>query len=343
MCTSKTFFTVTITTLVTFVPLLCRASLGISPAQLTNDHVLAGTTLHYTLTASSGDVSTDTTIQLTNSVQGDIQSWVVLSTDHLTLSADQAHNTIDVTVQVPNDVLVGEYTGTIIVNEVDQSQSGSGTDLHSLITLSLPITITVVPDVYEEYTVSDVNVLPQSEQDPIALFFNVDNTGNVASGPDRAKVTIMNSDETEQVDEIEVPLTDKTKPFTYATETAVFTKTAPVGSYWLTARILDGTEEQQVRKLRLEVVPSADMSSADQATRQRILEDHSGISTTADTVTTQEPELVGSSKASVESKDVSFPVIVGLVSAIVMLIVVVVGGTFLIKRGKQKKPSSAKK
>lgn len=324
-------------------PVMTQASLGISPAQLGNDHVLAGTTLHYTLTASSGDIAADTKMELVDSIQGDIESWVELSTDHLTLSADQPQSAIDVTVQVPGDATVGKYTGSITINEVDQSQMSSGADLHSLITLSLPITITVVQDVYEEYTVSDVNVLPQSEQDTVALFFTVDNTGNVANGPDRAKVTIMNSDETEQVDEIEVALTDKTKPFTYATETAVFTKTVPVGSYWLTARILDGAEERQVRKLRLEVVSSADMSSADQATRQRILDDRSGISATADMTTTQEPEFTESSEIVVEPKQKSSLALIGLIGAISSLIIVVAGGVVLFKRAAQKKSSSTKK
>jgi len=254
MYISKTYYSFIIAAVATLVPLLCQASLGISPAQLGNDHVLAGTTLHYTLTASSGDISTDTTMQLTNSVQGDIQSWVVLSTDHLTLSADQAHNTIDVTVQVPNDASVGEYTGAIMMNEVDQSQSGSGADLHSLVTLSVPLHFSVTTETVSEYAVSDIGVVTQEEDDPITITFTVDNTGNVGSGPDRATLIVTTSDESTQLYEGSAIIQEITEPFSYANEHVTFDHTLPIGSYWLTAHIFDKSEEKQTRKLHLDIV-----------------------------------------------------------------------------------------
>jgi len=237
-------------------PLLCAASVGVSPAILANDHLLAGSRVTYVVAINSGDLSTDP-VTLVTSVEGDVQSWVTLSAETVTLSSAAPQVFLEVSIVVPTTTASGEYFGTIHIEE--QASPDATGDLHSVVSLSLPLQFTVTSQQQASYTVSDLNVPTLEEGDPLFLYFTVDNTGNIPGGPDHATVIITTADEKRQLSTETTQVSSKVQPFTYATESAVFSRTLPVGEYWLHARVLSGTTEQHTRKLHLEVVPKGSL------------------------------------------------------------------------------------
>jgi len=213
-------------------------SLGISPSLLELDEVLKGGYGEKTTTIST---SSQTPLDITITVGGDIHEWVTVSETNFILDPN-SRKRISVVVRPPMDTPNGVYTGYVIASSrPSKTQDVMGATIVTAVEMKVNVKITGTQNL--DFAVTSAGVKDTEEGQPIEFNFDVENLGNVFLDPN-LHIDIRSGDGT-VVKSINPPIKE-VKPTTFETYVISVPNDLPLGDYTAIATINAG--DKSVKK-----------------------------------------------------------------------------------------------
>jgi hypothetical protein len=171
----------TILIILTILPLVSAANLGISPAKIAFENTLRG---GYAEGSVSIVIDSEKPMSVNVEPVGDIASWINLSQTNFTVSKDTPQS-LKVILNVPNDAANGNYTGYVRVkiHSFEEAQDGYMMGkIHS--NLDLKTTIEVTDKEIIDCSVSMLQIPNSEKGDDVVLRMDIKNNGNVRISPE---------------------------------------------------------------------------------------------------------------------------------------------------------------
>ncbi len=169
----------------------CWAGFGVSPPKVENDHLLPGSYYEKVIHLSRGNPNSDLMAEVEYKFFDESVEWVSIKEGER-FPLPKGENSVPMTVQVdvPSDASLGNYTGQIKVSAVPADkadESGVSVVLAAAINFDIEVTDQEV----EGMIMRGVRVKKAVEGRPIEFAMRIENTGNVATRPDKVKFEVF--------------------------------------------------------------------------------------------------------------------------------------------------------
>jgi hypothetical protein len=226
------------------------SAFGVSPPYIIADRLTKGSHYEATIVLSQGQPKEDLKVKAVFDVPEKIRSWFsVVQGEEFVIPKGVQQFPIQVVIDVPKNADFGIYTGYLRVNTVPNRKEGE--QIVIAVGGRIDISLTVGDNIISEFVIKKIEILDIREGEDPKIKIEVQNTGNVPTGPDRATFDLFDKYGNvrlgfAQVEDIveEVPAF-KTKSLTIKFPIDV---ALGVGEYWAEAKIYRG--EGVVKELK---------------------------------------------------------------------------------------------
>src|SRR3989344_956218 len=170
-------------------PAVGEAGFGVSPPSIKENRLVPGARITRTVYLIQGnpekDVSMDVAVE-----SKDIKSWLSFDpAGSFTIPAGVQQFPLKITIDVPKNAELGIYKAFIRPStNPENAKTGVTISLGGRIDVEL----TVGNDVYESFTITNINIEHIRAGENPKVFIEVENTGNVPTGPSAASFELFN-------------------------------------------------------------------------------------------------------------------------------------------------------
>jgi hypothetical protein len=225
------------------------SAFGISPPFFNVDKLTKGSRYESTIYLVQGQPEKDLEVSAIFEVPDKIKSW--LSVDYgerFVIPKGTQQFPIKVLVQVPEDAELGIYQGYLRINTVPQKKEGE--QIQISIGARVDINLKIGEGVFQEFSISKLEILDVEEGDNPKIEVVLNNTGNVSVAPTRATLDIFDKfgeirlgfAQTEELPEVP---SFSTKTFQVEFPVNIY---LGVGEYWAETKIYNG--ETVIKELK---------------------------------------------------------------------------------------------
>lgn len=216
--------------LVTFGLTQVQAGIGVSPAEIINDHLKPGGTITQQITLSQSEPNEDIKVTITTDV-GDANDWFSFKPGkEFTIPAGQSQFPIEVVINVPSDASLDQFKGAVRFTAVpaDQERVG-GVSIAKGGRLDVDL-ITTNKDV-GDLLVRLIDIQDLDEGDSLNVDMKIENKGNVTDAPDKVTLEILDLNQN-PLESLEATEFDTIEPSETKTIQAKFYPTVGIGEFF---------------------------------------------------------------------------------------------------------------
>lgn len=244
---------------------LHAASFGVSPSRIDNSSLLPGISYTEELVISTDVNDQDTSYYVT--LTGDAEQFIDLGIEEdsqIIIEAGQQSKTLELDISIPSDSDTGDYSGMLVVERVesfkeqyDKEQEAVGDNQSSILpAVIVSIDLKVQHQSVLDYAITNIATQTTAVDDPIPVFYDLQNMGNQPARPSRVVVNVTDFRETKTFFSTEETVDHEyVDPFGYELFFTPIKHALEPGTYWLHVAVLDDQMElEETRTLSLEIV-----------------------------------------------------------------------------------------
>lgn len=220
-----------------FAPLIASA-FGVSPPFVNADKLVKGSRYEATIFLVQGQPEQDLEVKAIFDVPEKIAKWVSVDKgEQFVIPKGVQQFPIKVRIQVPEDAGLGVYHGYLRVNTVPKAKEGDQISIS--VGARIDLNFTVGEGAFLDYVIRRLDILDIEEGDLPQIVITLENTGNVAAGPERATMDLLDKYGNVRLGFAQ----NEDLPEVPAFETKTFTVEFPIdlklgiGEYWAEARL----------------------------------------------------------------------------------------------------------
>lgn len=219
------------------------AGFGISPPYVKNQQLTPGSKYVQSIMLLRSSAEEDLTAELKVNAP-EIASWITIDKGtSFNLPKDQLQVPMNVTVTVPSGAELGNYKGSINIRITSANQNTTGVAIALGARLDIDLTLTNVANadfIVRVAGISNFEDLSWPWSLPMFKYFlhripvvlNIENIGNVKTGPSRLTLDIYDITKSTQLEKLENNSVEQVDPFSTKEVTTYFRTKLPVGQYW---------------------------------------------------------------------------------------------------------------
>ncbi len=242
-------------TIMTFgMPEAAQAAFGISPPNVSYDHLKPGTTYQKVVTVSTSETDVSSDVKLSYSGDESLRKWLKVEGGmSQVIPAGQKQLPITLSIAVPEGASKGRYQGNLaVVFNNDKQNNAIEINLGANIGLSLNVTSRD----YEDYALRSVNPVDVIEGRSLVFEVLIDNKGNTDLDEIDLTAQIWSQNEKDLITTLKGGKLSKAIPAYGAGSAFVyFDDVIPTGKYWVKSSVVKGRTEIYASKQLLEVSP----------------------------------------------------------------------------------------
>ena len=239
---SRLFFVLLVSCLLSLVALPVHAGFGISPPSIKETRLVPGSRITRTVYLIQGNpekaVAMDVAVE-----SKDIKDWISFDpTGSFTIPAGVQQFPLKVTVTVPKDAELGIYKAFIRPSTNPENAKAAGGVAISL-GGRIDVELTVGDDVYESFTITNIDIEHIRAGENPKVNIEVENTGNVPTGPSAASFELFNKFGDIRLAYGDVDIEEEVPSFTKRGMEIEFPLSVRLaeGEYWGNVKIYDDT------------------------------------------------------------------------------------------------------
>ncbi|MBI1998885.1 MAG: hypothetical protein HYS73_00940 [Parcubacteria group bacterium] len=221
-------------------PAVVEAGFGISPPSIKETRLVPGSRITRTVYLIQGNpekaVSMDVSVE-----SRDIKDWISFDpAGSFTIPAGVQQFPLKITIDVPKDAEIGIYKAFIRPStNPEKAKEGVAISLGGRIDVEL----TVGNDVYESFTITNIDIEHIRAGEKPKVNIEVENTGNVPTGPSAASFELFNKFGDIRLAYGDVDIVEEVPSFTKQGLTIEFPLSVRLaeGEYWGNVKIYDDT------------------------------------------------------------------------------------------------------
>jgi len=250
MSYKATIFKIIAILLFVLAALPAHAGFGVSPPSIKETRLVPGSRITRTIYLIQGDPLYDVGIGVIVESK-DIKDWISFDPGETFIVPKGVQQfPLKVTIQVPKDAEMGIYKAFVRTSTVPQKAEGA-TSVAISLGGRIDVELTVGNDVYESFTITNINIEHIRAGESPKVEIEVDNTGNVPTGPSAASFELFNKFGNIRLAYGQIEITKKVPSFTREGMSVEFPLEVRLaeGEYWGNVIIYDDTN-RVVKELR---------------------------------------------------------------------------------------------
>ena len=179
-----------------FIPRLTLAGFGVSPPEITEDHLVRGSHLERIVYLVQGNPEADLQMEIVVD-SANIKNWISFENGKVfTIPKNTQQFPLKVIVEVPEKADLGIYKAFLRFNTVPQkekSDSSGGSGVAVTVGGRISVELTVGEGIVKSYQIPSLSILNVSSGKNPRVSMMIENTGNVPAGPSAASFELFNN------------------------------------------------------------------------------------------------------------------------------------------------------
>jgi len=233
-----------------------NAAIGLSPADIENNHLLRGSEFTRTMNVSRDNASEALNVLIKFS--GDqIKDWVdVEENGEFVIPSGVYSIPIKISIKVPATANLGVYKATIdFVGVPLKAKTATGTGVNTQVGVQGTLRLTVTDKKISSFTVNSIESAKVETGSPLKFNVGITNTGNMPAKPSKLVAEIRAFRSETILESYEITDFAEVKPFFDDRQTLVSTKKTALnqGVYNMTVSVFDGTKKVRSSDMTLEL------------------------------------------------------------------------------------------
>lgn len=213
------------------------AGIGISPPSIFNENLKPGAVLEEEIVLSQSEPDEELLVTIEPDLGDQVNQWLTFEpSQQFVVPVGQQRFTFKIIVNVPTDVELKPYDGYIRVKASPTTDAAPG-GVAVVRGARMEVNLVTTDLDFTDLVVRKIDLADVPDGESIALEMLVENTGNVASSPDRVELDIQDLNQN-SLQKLETKEVEKVEPNTTSTVFAYLDGyTVPPGEYFAVAKV----------------------------------------------------------------------------------------------------------